>query len=203
MKKLLTLGAVSLSCFAASAQTANFEGFSAALNLNLVGASTKTKLDSAGPALDGLGTNTAAASVQAAYGFAVSNNAVVSIGGTYVLGSPKVFSLDDGSNSVNGKAKSESSIYVEPGYLLSDKTMVYGKLSYESANLNADSASSHVSKGIRGTGFGAGLRTMIDKNMFVQVEVKQVGYGSARFDGATGDFKTSSTMGTVGVGYKF
>jgi len=203
MKKLLPLFAVSLTCFAASAQAANFDGFSAALNLNLMGASTRAKIDSSGPTLDGLGANAAALSLQAAYGFDLSNNTVVSIGGTYVLGSPKVFSLEDGNNSANGKAKSVTSLYLEPGYLLSDKTMAYGKLSYESANLSVDSVGNNVSKGIRGTGFGAGLRTMIDKNVFLQVEVKRIGYGTARFQGDTSDFKTSATMGTIGIGYKF
>lgn len=202
MKKLLPLFAVSLTCFAASAQAANFDGFNAALNVNLLGASARVK-ESSGPTQDGLGTNTAAASLQAAYGFALSNNAVFSIGGTYVIGSPKVFSQEDGAYSATAKAKSVTSLYLEPGYVLSDKTMAYGKLSYESADLRVDSVGNNVSKGIRGTGVGAGLRTMIDKNMFVQVEVKRVGYGTVRLQGDTSDLKTSATMGTIGIGYKF
>ncbi len=205
MKKLLSVMAVSLTCAAAGAQTANFEGFSAALNMNLIGASTKTEFGDA--IVDGLGKNAAGASVQLAYGFALSKDVVLGIGGTYALSSPKVLSVDLGEGAwATGKAKKMASLYVEPGYLLSDKTMVYGKLSYESAKVSiSNSEGDNDSKNVHGTGFGAGIRTMLDKNLFLQVEVKRIGYGSTLTDPTDegSRFKTSATVGTVGIGYKF
>lgn len=205
MKKLLCVAAASLACAAAGAQTANFEGVSAALNLNLLGTSVKTtNFFGDGETFDGLGKNATGASAQLSYGFALSKDTVLTLGGTYALNSPKIMDISGDGGSITGKFKNMASLYLEPGYLLSDKTMVYGKLSYETAKLTASGENGGASRNINGTGFGAGLRTMLDKNMFLQVEVKKVGYGSKSLgDTDPVEFKTSATVGTVGIGWKF
>jgi len=203
MKKMITAVAATVACFAASAQTANFDGFSAALNLNLVGASTKTEFGQDGTIFDGIGKNSTAFGVQAAYGLALSNDMVVNIGGTYELNSPTIMSVDFGDFTATGKAENTLSLYVEPGFLISDKTMFYGKLSYESTKVVRTADGESVSKSITGMGYGAGIRTMINKNTFLQVEVKQINYGAAKFAGDDADFKSTATVGTVGIGFKF
>jgi opacity protein-like surface antigen len=204
MKKMIIAVAATVACFAASAQTANFDGFSGALNLNLVGASTKLELDVGGPELDGAGKNSTAFGVQAAYGLALSNDFVVNIGGTYALSSPSILSIKNGNDTITGKAENMLSLYVEPGFLISDKTLFYGKLSYESTKaILTPSEGDSVSKSITGMGYGAGIRTMLNKNTFLQVELKQINYGAAKFAADQTEFKSSATLGSVGIGFKF
>lgn len=101
----------------------------------------------------------------------------------------------------NLKIKNHLSLYVEPGLLVSDKTLAYGKLSYDSAKAVV-TEEREESKSIKGTGFGFGIRTMIDKTSFVQVEVKQIGFRSIDvLDGTSA--KAKASIGTIGFGMKF
>ncbi len=55
---------------------------------------------------------------------------------------------------------------------------------------------------MKGTGFGFGVRTMLDKTSFIQVEVRQVGYKSVDLvDGPS--MKPKATIGSIGFGMKF
>lgn len=203
MKKVLSIVAASLACATAGAQTANFEGFTGALNLNTVSTTTKITADIA--TFDGIGQQSFNGSAQLAYGFVTSPSTVVTVGGTYALGSNKAgsFSIDDPEfGTLNIKTKNAYSLYVEPGFLLSDKTLAYGKLSYEGAKGELTFSESGDSKSIKGTGFGIGVRTMLDKTTFIQVEFKQVGYSSVAIGGGA-SFKPKATMGTIGFGMKF
>lgn len=200
MKKMLTVVAASLACAIAGAQTANFEGLSGALNLNRSSTTTKFTFEDS---YVNYGGQSWSGSIQAAYGFAVSPSIVVSVGGTYGFGRIDSGGENFGLGLSEFRAKKAYSLYVEPGFLLNEKTLAYGKLSYEGAKGAArvfDSA--EYSKTIKGTGFGFGVRTMIDKNMFIQVELKQVGYRTIDIgDGYT--YKPKSTAGTFGIGMKF
>lgn len=202
MKKIITAAAFAVIATSASAQVSNFAGFSAGVNLNSVSPNTKITVDTV--SVDGVGQQSWNGAVQGAYGFVTSPSTVISIGATYGLGKSK-----GGSIAIAGvgggafEAKNQLSVYVEPGFLINDKTLVYGKLSYEKAKVEANGEGGQASKSINGTGFGFGARTMIDKTTYLQVEFKQIGYGSARLDGDTADFKTKATVGTVGIGMNF
>lgn len=201
MKKMLSIVAASLACATAGAQTANFEGFSGALNLNTVSTNTKIAGDG-GSAFDGIGQQSFNGSAQVAYGFVTSPTTVVSVGGTYALGNSKGGSISFGDGNAEIRVKNAYSLYVEPGFLLNDKTLAYGKLSYDGAKgAVAFTGETEESKSIKGTGFGAGIRTMLDKTSFIQVEFKQVGYGSVDINNA-GSFKAKATVGTIGFGMK-
>lgn len=51
-------------------------------------------------------------------------------------------------------------------------------------------------------GFGFGIRNMLSKTTFLQVEVSQVDYKNVTFvDGAS--VKPNATVGTIGFGMKF
>lgn len=156
-------------------------------------------------ALDGIGQQSFGTSLQAAYGFALSNDTVVSVGGTYALTKDKSGNLEMDGDQVQFKNKNQMSLYVEPGYLVSNTTLAYGKVSYESAKMTVAVAGSEGgSQKVNGLGFGFGIRTMLDKNLSLQAEVKQVKYGAENFDDdGSAKFKTSATVGTIGLGYKF
>jgi acetolactate synthase-1/3 small subunit len=80
-----------------------------------------------------------------------------------------------------------------------------GKISIErgKASVTSSIAANTESKSISGTGYGVGMRHMLDKSKFVQVEFMKVGYKSVRFPGETTDIKFSTTLGTIGMGMKF
>lgn len=206
-----TLSGIALAFVAvgASAQASHFAGFSAGLNLNAV--STTTKLSFAdGPdsfGFDGVGQQSWNGSVQAAYGFVTNPSTVVNLGATYGLGKSKAGSLNIGAGdfAFDGtfKLKNQFSLNVEPGFLINEKSLVYGKISYERAKTSASALGESLSDSIHGTGFGFGLRTMIDKTTYLQVEIKQVNYKTTRFENSFLDLKTKSSVGTVGFGLKF
>jgi opacity protein-like surface antigen len=52
-----------------------------------------------------------------------------------------------------------------------------------------------------GFGYGAGIRTMLDKTTFIQVEVVQTKYGSKSDEGVS--FQPAATVGSIGFGMKF
>ncbi len=201
------MAAVAAACStSAFAQVSNFTGPSAGVNMSAVSTTTKLSPD-AQIALDGIGQQSFGTSLQAAYGFPLSNDTVVSVGGTYALTKDKAgnFEIDTGTQ-VQFKVKNQMSLYVEPGYLVSNTTLAYGKVSYESAKLAGESnvADANGSQKVNGFGLGFGIRTMLDKNLSLQAEVKQVKYGTENFsDDGTVKFKTSATVGTIGLGYKF
>lgn len=198
MKKMLVIAA-GWACISAGAQTANFEGFSAAVNLNAVAAGSKFSANIEGPStVDGLGQQSWNGGIQAAYGLAIGPGAVLSIGGTYTLGSSKGGEI---VGLVQTTMKNAYSAYLEPGFMVGDRTLAYGKISYEGAKGVLAGGGEEVSKTITGTGFGFGLRTMLDKSAFMQVEIKQVTYTNVDLDGAS--FKPRSTVGSVGIGLKF
>ncbi len=59
------------------------------------------------------------------------------------------------------------------------------------------------SKSISGTGYGVGIRHMLDKSKFIQVELMKDSYKTFRFPNDTTDLKASTTLGTIGMGMKF
>ena len=199
MKKIIALAVVSAACSTSTfAQVSNFTGFSAAANLTSI--KTNTTPEGQG-ALRGRGTG---ANLQAAYGFTLSSESVLSVGATYGLTNDKAGGYVDTSETGNLKLKKQVSIYVEPGYLVSPQTLVYGKVSYESATdevissvpANSDSAD------IKGVGLGFGVRTMIDKNWFAQAEYKQTKFDKKMSNAGT-NLDVKNTGVSVGIGYRF
>ena len=201
MKKLFACLLMVGSAGLASAQVSNFTGFSGAVNLSA--ASTNTKAGTWAT----FGGDNWGGSVQAAYGLALSNSSVVGFGLTYALGKNKSGGFeDDNDNAINTLAvKSQYSLYLEPGTLLSDDTLLYGKISLARGKYSATStiAANSNSKSISGTGYGVGMRHMMDKTKFVQVELMKDSYKTFRFPGDTTDLKATTTLGTIGIGMKF
>jgi hypothetical protein len=205
MKKLfaclLLIGTTSL----ASAQVSNFTGWSGAVNLSAASTNLKTS-----PNQFNLGGDNWLASFQGAYGIEMSSTSVLGIGLTYALGKSKSGTgSDDSTTPVTYEPislKNQYSLYLEPGSLLSDNTLLYGKFSVEKgkASVSSTIVANAKSKSVSGTGYGVGLRHMLDKTKYVQVEFMKVGYKSMKFATTdSDDIKFSTTLGTVGFGMKF
>lgn len=206
MKKILISAVIAASCFApqAFAQAKNFEGFSAAVNMDLIANSTKGTILGSNY-VDGLGRNSVGASIQAAYSYAATDKIVLSVGGTYNLTDTNGVHFTSSSFTADSKLKDAYSIYFEPGYALTDKTLAYAKVSYEAGKAVAtySDGSPSESTDLSGVGAGFGLRTFIDKNLYLQVEAMQKEYKTATAPGTSNPFKSKSTSGSIGLGYKF
>lgn len=137
------------------------------------------------------------------YGINASKDFVFALGGTYSLTDSKMDGRD-----YKGKLKDHYSIYLEPTYLLNDKTGVFLNLSYNNAKDTAKAASDGVtvSKDVSGYGYGVGIKNFIDKNLFVKAQLNYVKYGSDNIIASDGDPTTISpktTTALISVGYKF
>jgi hypothetical protein len=175
----------------------NFTGFSAAANMTM-DATTNQMVDGS------IADQSVGANVQASYGYALNANTVLSVGATYALTDAKAGNfVDQASDNGTAKLKKQASIYIEPGFLVSPSTLVYGKVSFDTATGNAVTPAYSVSADVKGTGFGVGIRTMLDKNLFLQVEAKQTTFDKASFPGDTDQFQVKTTNASIGIGYKF
>jgi Outer membrane protein beta-barrel domain len=200
MKKLFACLLMVGSAGLASAQVSNFTGLSGAVNLSAASTNLKTSTQY------NLGADNWLPSFQGAYGLELSSSSVLGMGLTYAAGKSKSGnSVNDDKTIDTIAVKSQYSLYLEPGSMLSDNTLLYGKVSLEKGKgaVTAAVAKNSMSKSVSGTGYGVGMRHMLDKSKFVQVELMKVGYKSVRFPGETTDIKFSSTLGTIGIGMKF
>jgi len=201
MKKLFACLLIIVTTGLASAQVSNFTGLSGAVNLSTV--SSRTEI----PKEFQLADDNWGGSVQAAYGLELSSSSVIGFGLNYSLGNSKsgiAYDKKVATDTLN--IKNQYSFYLEPGSLLSDNTLLYGKISVEKGKFAVTStpASNSFSKSISGTGYGAGLRHMLDKSKFVQVEFMKVGYKTITPPkDLTTKLESSTTLGTIGIGMKF
>ncbi|MEB0133824.1 porin family protein [Actimicrobium sp. CCC2.4] len=199
MKKLLIATAVAATCaapqaFAQTTQARNFEGFSAGINANYAKTRATARFGNQSGSSDDTSTN---GSVQGAYGFALNDKFVMGVGATAGFGD-----LDAGSfNGVSVKAKDMVSVYVEPGYKMTNSTLVYGKLSYQRMKGELSGAGTSASDTFDGYGIGVGVRSMISNKFYVQAELSELDYGSESVRGI--EIEPKQTVGTIGVGYKF
>ena len=199
MKKIIALAVVVAACSTSTfAQVSNFTGLNAAANM------TSIKTETTPEGNPTLSDRAIGANLQAAYGFALTPEIVLSVGATIGLTNDKAGGYVDTHDTGNLKLKKQTSIYVEPGYMVTSQTLVYGKVAYETATLDMTSTdpSNSATADVKGVGFGVGARTMLNKNWLAQAELKQT-----KFDKATGSdgskLDARSSVVSVGVGYKF
>ena len=197
MKKLLICLAATAAVCSAQAQSGDFTGFSAGGNLAMNAAGSSTT-DTTGTD-DGFGKQSLGIGGFAGYGLSIGSSTIITLGFDYSFSDLKAFEDSSGTSS---KLQNLSSLSIAPGTLLTDKTLAYFKLGFENGKAVA-SSTTETSKNITGTSWGVGMKTLFDKNTFMQIEVKQVNYGAARYDGDTVDFTARGTSGSVGVGFMF
>jgi len=181
-----------------------FEGFSAGVNANFANASTEVSDTFGGTAiaLGAGGQNSQFASLQGAYGFAVGKEMILTIGGTYGLGDVKSGKLDIGGTSISIKAEDIWNVYVEPGMKFGSSALVYGKIGYTGFKGKAEvTGSARSDVDFKGWSFGAGVRVMLNKTMYGQVEFSQTKYDTETRGSTT--LKPNVTLGTLGIGMHF
>ena len=194
MKKLAYIG-MTLAAFAAvqaHAQSNSFAGFSVTGQAEFDGATSS--------ASDGTSDSARSSGVgiQAKYDWALNKKFVLGLGVSASSGNRQAGTYQSG-NSVYSNDR--YSLDLEPGYAVNQNVLVYGKLSSVSASVAGDDGASSTT--VQGVGYGIGVRSLIDRNLFWQVGLDNYHLNDASF-ATTGT--VSSVQGNVlslGVGYKF
>ena len=150
------------------------------------------------------------------YSFPVSNEVLLSVGGSYspsrsASASSTITSLavSGGQATAAGAVQNIYSIYVSPGYALSQDSLVYAKVGYTGATAVFSGTSPNVN--LSGYVLGLGYKKIVDKNLYAFVEGKYASFGSKDLDPNslssavtnTGSMSASGMDVIVGIGYKF
>ena len=200
MKKLLICLAATAAVCSAQAQSGDFTGFSAGGNLAMNSAGFTQPFNGIPEVTFGM--QSVGVGGFAGYGLSIGSSSILTMGFDYSFSDIKAAELKGTTTSISAKLQNLWSVSVAPGTMLTDKTLAYFKLGFENGKAVA-SSTTETSKNITGTSWGVGMKTLFNKNTFLQVEVKQVNFGTARIDGDTVDFTARGTSGSVGVGFMF
>ena len=90
---------------------------------------------------------------------------------------------------------------ITPSYAISDSLLVYGKVSSVGLTLVSASPGSDYSDSLMGFGYGLGVRSMLDKNLYIQAGYDMNRYNEKTFNATT--FSGSSNIFSLTAGYKF
>jgi len=141
--------------------------------------------------------------LQAGYTAALNDKFVLGVSAVVDLGDTKFGSV----GGTEFKGKNAYAINFEPGYAVSKNTLLYGVVSYNSikGEITGEGAGD-LSQKFNGIGYGAGARVKLDNNLYVQIEATTVDYNdksASQGMGGTITFKPRTTVGSIGIGYKF
>lgn len=133
-----------------------------------------------------------------------------------MLGSQKSGSLRSFADDTGGiwsdsfKLKNVWGISIEPGYKVNESVLAYTKISIARAtghndyNYVVDSESGSASVKHNGTGFGAGVKFILSKNLYGVVEAEQIKFNSKSYYSDVNEtYKPSLVKATFSIGYKF
>jgi opacity protein-like surface antigen len=135
------------------------------------------------------------------------------LGATYDLNKMESgkYTLDNNDSGLSSKVEDHYSIYLQPTYALNDSTSLFVKVGYHSVKSTIDDSVMQffllpkTTKTLNGLGYGFGITTFLNANLFVKTEIGFVDYGSTAIaaQGAYTKHELTSTSGTVSLGYKF
>jgi opacity protein-like surface antigen len=195
LKKIIAIAGIILSTNAV-AQSEKFAGASIGINTGFE--SNQTALAQTSSTL---GAHSTPFNINGSYTFVISPTVVIATGLTYDLADATAAS----ASSATFKLKNHYSLNIEPGYALNDTTLGYLKIAYHSASSSIASGSNSYSKTATGWGYGFGSKYKMNKNLFVNIEVQQVGYDAYQPSSnvSSGSITHNSTLGSIGLGYQF
>lgn len=210
MKQVLVTGLAScLFATSAYAQSANFEGFAAAVGANINAA--KSSQTNNYPSDNGNGDSNIIGVLDLSYAKALNSNFLVGIGATVDLGNTKTGYQYWGPYRYDSQLKNSYALYVKPTYALNNSTALYAKLSYNFAKSDITDTDEIIAAGqysnkVRGVGYGVGAQISLTKNIFANVEINRIDYKTINFTAADTEvvtYKPQTTNGVVSVGYRF
>jgi len=230
MKRIFvaTIGAALIaSPFFASAQAKNFEGFFAEAGLGYGNFSSSFSGGTVASGSTVLGAYSVDANtiksilgvIGGGYNFALTNEVVLGVGGSYspsrsasatsTITVPAALGIPGNTTTIAGAVANIYSIYLSPGYAISQDSLVYAKVGYTGATAVFSGASPNVD--LNGYVLGLGFKKTFDKNMYGFIEGKYASFGSKDLDSNalssaitnTGSMSAKGMDIIVGVGYKF
>ncbi len=199
MNSLIKTSLLGLALVSTASMAGNFAGPEAGVSVTMNGGSTK--IQEVGEKETILGGSSLGFRLHGGYGFDMGNDVLVLLGINY-----NATDLSVGKASgENAKIKNSWSLSAAPGMMLNDKTLAYVKLSYEAGKFNSGITGLKFDQSVSGFGYGAGLRTEINKTTFLETEIKQVNYSKFNYKKGSDsyDYTPSATVGSVGVVFKF
>ena len=196
MKKMIAAVAVAACVFApqAFAQAKNFEGFSVGVNADWVNA-TSGYTSTSGAVTESVSDSSLNLGIQAQYNIAMGQQFVLGLGAMYELTKSKAGTYASGTAI---KAKNNYTVFIAPGYAISNTTLIYGKVSSIGTTSECEGCTDTT---FSGYGVGVGFQSLLDKNWYLQGEAMANKYDDKVGNGATNNAKT--TILSFGVGYKF
>ena len=194
-KKIVIVAGIVFSA-SAFAQAEKFAGASVGINTGFE--SNQTGFSQVGSSY---GAHSSPFNINGSYTFLLSPTMTVATGLTYDLTDATSASL----SSVTAKLKNHYALNIEPGYALSENTLGYIKVAYHSASSSLSQSGLTYSKTVTGWGYGMGAKHKLDKNLFINIEIQQVGYDAYQPNSnvSSGTITHTSTFGTIGLGYQF
>ena len=166
--------------------------------------------------LDSAGNQHTASSMTLAYTFPVAHRTFLMAGGTYAIADKKVFEISNSDGDViTFEEQDHFSLFVAPAYQLSNNSLGYVKFAYHDTSINLSGSfsdnnaqgamvSTSYTEDMNGYGIGVGLRSEIYRDIFADMEIQHVMYGSQSTNVSSSiNLDTTSTIGNVGISYKF
>ena len=124
---------------------------------------------------------------------------MLGLGASYSLGNRKAGSL--GTPATDFTTKNALSFDISPSYAISDSLLVYGKVSSVGLTVVSTSGTTETSDSFNGIGYGLGLRSMIDKNIYIQAGYDVNRYNEKTTGGTT--LSGNTNIFSLGAGFKF
>jgi opacity protein-like surface antigen len=153
------------------------------------------------------------------YGIEMNKDFVMSLGATYDFNKSESEILsgtdeDDNTASLKGKLKDHYSVYLQPTYLINSSTGIFAKASYNFAKASYTIASGgdslSISDDVNGWGYGLGIKSFLNNNLFIQAEGSLTKYDktSKTLTGESGSVYDVSSepevlSAIISIGYKF
>jgi opacity protein-like surface antigen len=192
----------------ALSQSKNFAGPSIAIHAGYTGTDTKMTFDTAADGYINYGENDVTYGADLAYSFPVDNNFLISIGATYDFDKIKGGAMGTDTDNLKLSLKDHYSFYIEPAYAFNNSTALFAKLGYHQAKgsvkLTGDDNATG-SKNFEGWGYGFGIKTFLNNNVFVKAEASLVEYDKETYGSGANvvGFEPQTVSGLISIGYKF
>jgi opacity protein-like surface antigen len=198
----------------ALSQSKNFAGPSIAVHAGLTSSDTNLNIrDDGEDALLNLklGENDVAYGADIAYSFPIDNNFLISIGATYDFDKKKAGSISFSADGVSDLVSELSiekhySFYAEPTYAFNNSTALFAKLGYHKAKGSVSLNEDIFTKDIKGLGYGFGIKTFLNNNVFIKAEASLVKYDKETYesdDESSTTAEPETVSGLISIGYKF
>jgi len=140
--------------------------------------------------------------IQAGYGMSFGDGFILSVGAARELNKPEVIVKLADNTEIPFASRFATSLYFEPGVKISKDTLIYGKIAFESINFYINNNANFDEIEVNGMGYGLGLKSALNKNLFMQFEIKKTIYDKQTFSNNL-RYEPSNLTGSLGMGFKF